>query len=224
VRDTLHNFAMTNSNRTALCEYFERRGFVIFPPRALHRARITYWEIPMHKLLLLVGTLLIGLGAQAAPGDVFLLQIPNINGAINLSKYRGWILVNSFSTGITTPTSANTGGGGASKPMCEPLVLIKPLDTTSPELALAAASGRRFATVTLAALSGGNDHEFLRFVLKNATITSVLFGGDSVSSSRTETLTISAQQLQISSTPQSADGSTGTSSTTDIDCQNGTLQ
>jgi type VI secretion system Hcp family effector len=178
----------------------------------------------MHRLLLLVGTLLIACGAQAAPGDVFLLQIPTINGAVNLSKYHGWILVNSFSTGITTATSANTGGGGASKPMCEPLVLIKPLDTTSPELALAAASGKRFATVTLAALSGGNDHEFLRFVLKNATITSVLFGGDSVSSSRTETLTISAQQLQISSTPQSADGSTGANSTTEIDCQNGTLQ
>jgi len=55
----------------------------------------------MHKFLLLVGTLLIGLAAQAAPGDVFLLQIPNINGAVNFSKYRGWILVNSFSTGIT---------------------------------------------------------------------------------------------------------------------------
>jgi type VI secretion system Hcp family effector len=176
----------------------------------------------MHKFLLLVGTLLIGLAAQAAPGDVFLLQIPNINGAVNFSKYRGWILVNSFSTGITTPTSANTGsGGGASKPMCEPLVLIKPLDTTSPELAQAAASGKRFATVTLAALSGGNI-EFLRFVLKNATITSVLFGGDSVSSSRTETLTISAQQIQISSTPLSAEGMPGTTATTEVDCQNGT--
>jgi type VI secretion system Hcp family effector len=177
----------------------------------------------MHKFLLLVGTLLIGVAAQAAPGDVFLLQIPNINGAVNFSKYRGWILVNSFSTGITTPTSANTGsGGGASKPMCEPLVLIKPLDTTSPELAQAAASGKRSATVTLAALSGGNT-EFLRFVLKNATITSVLFGGDSVTSSRTETLTISAQQIQISSTPLSAEGMPGTTVTTEVDCQNGTI-
>ena len=102
MRDTLHNFAMPNSNRTPLRWYFERRGFVIFSTRSLHRSRM-------------------------------------------------------------------------------------PLDTTSPELALAAASGKRFATVTLAALSRGDDHEFLRFVLKNATITSVLFGGDSVSSSRTET-------------------------------------
>jgi type VI secretion system secreted protein Hcp len=178
----------------------------------------------MHRFLLLLGTLLIGLAAQAAPGDVFLLQIPNISGAVNFSSYRGWILVNSFSTGITTPTNANTGGGGASKPMCEPLVLIKPLDTTSPQLALAAASGKHLATVTLAALSGGDNHEFLRFVLKNATITSVLFGGDSVTSSRTETLTISAQQIQISSTPLSAEGMPGLTSTTDVDCQNGTIQ
>jgi hypothetical protein len=66
VRDTLHNFAMPNSNRTPLCGYFERRGFVIFQTRALHRSRIIYWETPMHKLLLLVGTLLIGSGAQTA--------------------------------------------------------------------------------------------------------------------------------------------------------------
>ena len=179
----------------------------------------------MHKFLLLAGMLLLGLAAQAAPGDVFLLQIPSVNGSVNFSKYRGWILVNSFSTGITTPTSTNTGGGGgASRPMCQPLVLVKPLDTTSPELAQAAASGKRFPTVTLAALSGGDNHEFLRFVLKNATITSVLFGGDSVSSSRTETLTISAQQIQISSTPLSAEGVPGATATTDVDCQNGTIQ
>src|SRR5450432_2040723 len=114
-------------------------------------------ENPMHKFLLLLGSLLIGLAAQAAPGDVFLVQIPSITGGVNLAKYRGWFLVNSFSTGVTTATSYNPGsGGGASKPMCQPLVLIKPLDTTSPELALAAASGKHLATVTLAALSGGN--------------------------------------------------------------------
>ena len=161
-----------------------------------------------------------GMAVQAAPGDVFLLQIPTINGGVNFSKYRGWILVNTFSTGVSTTPSSNTGGGGsAGKTVCEPLTVIKPLDTTSPELALAAASGKHFATITLAALSGGNEHEFLRFVLKNATVTSVLFGGDSVSSSRTETLTIAAEQIQISSTPQRSDGAPGETSTTDIDCQ-----
>jgi type VI secretion system secreted protein Hcp len=174
----------------------------------------------MRKFLLLAGALLIGIAAQAAPGDVFLLHIPTINGGVNLSKYRGWILVNTFSTGVSTTTSSNTGGGGSSgKTVCEPLTVIKPLDTTSPELAMAAATGKHFASITLAALSGGNEHEFLRFVLKNATVTSVLFGGDSVSSSRTETLTIAAEQIQISSTPQRSDGASGETSTTDIDCQ-----
>jgi len=55
------------------------------------------------------------------------------------------------------------------------------------------------------------------------TITSVLFGGDSVTSSRTETLTISAQQIQISSTPLSVEGMPGATVTTEVDCQNGTI-
>jgi type VI secretion system secreted protein Hcp len=174
----------------------------------------------MLKFLLLAVALMMGMAAQAAPGDVFLLQIPTINGGVNLSKYRGWILVSTFSTGVSTTASSTTGGGGgAGKTVCEPLTVIKPLDTTSPELALAAATGKHFTTITLAALSGGNEHEFLRFVLKNAVVTSVLFGGDSVSSSRTETLTIAAEQIQISSTPQRSDGASGETSTTDIDCQ-----
>jgi type VI secretion system secreted protein Hcp len=169
----------------------------------------------------MLGSLLIGIAAQAAPGDTFLLQIPSINGGVGFSKYRGWILVNSFSTGISTPASA-ASGNGAGRPMCEPLMVIKPLDTTSPELALAAATGKHFTTINLAALGSG-EHEFLRFVLKNATVTSVLFGGDSVSASRTETLTISAEQIQISSTPQQPDGSSGPTVTTDIDCQSGRI-
>ena len=184
----------------------------------------------MHKFLILAGAMLIGMAAEAAPGDVFLLQIPGINGSVNFSKYRGWILVNTFSTGISTSSSGNPGGGGGSgKTVCEPLTVIKPLDSTSPELALAAGTGKHFATITLAALGGNergdrNEHEFLRFVLKNAIVTSVLFGGDSVSSSRTETLTISAEQIQISSTPQQSDGAPGATSTTEIDCQSGRIQ
>jgi type VI protein secretion system component Hcp len=128
----------------------------------------------MHKLLLLVGTLLIGLDAHAAPGDVFLLQIPTISGAVNLSKYHGWISVNSFSTGITTPASANSGsGGGASKTMCEPLVLIKPLDTTSPELALAAASAttaNQFNAAICRWLDGRQLHHGYRLPKRHAAI------------------------------------------------------
>jgi hypothetical protein len=41
-------------------------------------------------------------------------------------------------------------------------------------------------------LSRGDEREFPRFVLKNAIVTTVLFGGDRVSRSCSETLTISA--------------------------------
>jgi type VI protein secretion system component Hcp len=104
--------------------------------------------------------------------------------------------------------------------VCHALTVVKPLDTTSPELALDAATDKHLATVILAALSsGGESREFLRFTLKNAFITAVQFGGDSVSSSRTETLTIEAEQIQVTATPQQPDGAGGPPVTTTINCQ-----
>jgi type VI secretion system secreted protein Hcp len=178
-------------------------------------------EKSMRTLALIFGVLLSTLAAQAAPNDVFLMQIPGITGESTHSQYPGWIFVNAFSAGITTPISGATGGGGAGagRTTCHPLVVIKPLDSTSPELALDAATGLRLATVVLVALNGnGGNHEFLRFTLKNAFITSVEFGGDSVSSSRTETITIAAEQIQISATSQSTDGTAGHPVTTQINC------
>ncbi len=172
----------------------------------------------MRTLMLCLGAVLAGVSAHAAPGDVFLMQIPNINGDVTRTHYTGWITVSAFSAGITTPVSTGTGGGGAGRPTCNPLVVIKPLDTTSPELAMAAATGEHLATVNLAALGSGEQREFLRFTLKNAIVTSIVFGGDSVSSAHTETLSIIAEQIQITATPQLANGQAGTPVTTSFSC------
>jgi type VI secretion system secreted protein Hcp len=172
----------------------------------------------MRKFLICVGALLSSVAVQAAPGDVFLMHIPNINGDVTRNHYAGWIAVNAFSAGITTPVDS-TSGSASGRPVCSPLVAIKPLDTTSPELALAAATGEHFATVTLAALAGGGQqHEFLRFTLKNAIITSIVFGGDTAASSRTETVSIIAEQVQITATPQLENGQAGTPVTTNYSC------
>jgi type VI secretion system secreted protein Hcp len=173
----------------------------------------------MHKLFYGVGLVLMAWGAQAAPGDTFLLQIPGIDGGVTRSHYAGWIALNTFSAGITGVTDNGTGAGGASgKTTCSHLLAIKPLDTSSPELAHAAATGKRFATMTLVALAGGDQHEFLRFTLKNVVISSLLFGGDTVQSSRTETLSLAAPQFEITATPQLPDGTSGAPVTADITC------
>jgi len=177
-------------------------------------------ENAMRSLMLFAGAMLMSVAARSAPGDVFLMQIPSINGGVTRSHYSGWIAVNAFSAGISDTAGVNTGGGGGSgKVTCDPLVVIKPLDATSPELAAAAGTGEHFATVTLAAISaGGEQREFVRFTLKNAIVTSIHFGGDSVSSSRTETVSISAREIQITATPQLDNGSLGTPVTTNISC------
>jgi type VI secretion system Hcp family effector len=173
--------------------------------------------------LICIGALLSSVVVQAAPGDVFLMHIPNINGEVIRNHYAGWIAVNAFTAGITTPVDSSTGSASG-RPICSPLVAIKPLDATSPELALAAATEEHFATVTLAALAGGQQREFLRFTLKNAIITSIVFGGDTVASSRTETVSIVAEQVQITATPQLDNGQAGTPVTTSYSRGSGAIR
>lgn len=153
----------------------------------------------------------------AAPGDLFLLQIPGITGEVTRPRYPGWISVNSFAVGISNSAANSGGGAGAGKP----LSIIKPLDTTSPELALLAANGRVQPLVTLVALSGAAGEgrfEFLKFTLRNAVVTALQLGGDSVAAAHTEQLTIAAQQITVTSTPQLPDGRPGTPVTTEIAC------
>ena len=175
----------------------------------------------MRAILFTAGVLFSSVLANAASNEVFYMQIPGITGEVTNNKYVGWIQVNAFSAGITTPISISTGGGaGAGKPSCKPLTVIKPLDVTSPELAKDAALGTRLSSVILVAVSGSGaeSREFLRFTLKNAFISSVLFGGDTNVSSRTETATISAEQLEITATPQRIDGSGGQTVSTQFNC------
>jgi type VI secretion system secreted protein Hcp len=176
----------------------------------------------MRLIPLCAGVLLSAAAVQAAPNDVFLLKIPGITGESTRANYAGWIEVNSFTMGVSSSAGLGSSGGGAGagKTVCHALTLVKPLDTTSPELALDAAADKHLGTVTLAAISGGgNPHEFLRFTMKNAIITAVQFGGDSVTSSRTESLTIEAQQIQVTALPRQLDGTGGQPVTTTIDCQ-----
>lgn len=174
----------------------------------------------MRAILFTAGVLFSSVVANAAPNEVFYMQIPGISGEVTNGKYAGWIQVNAFSAGIVTATSVGGSGAGAGKPSCKPLIVIKPLDTTSPELARDAAVGTHLASVVLVAVSGtgGESREFLRFTLKSALISSVLFGGDTNVSSRTETATIAAEQLEITATPQRPDGSSGQTVSSTFNC------
>jgi type VI secretion system secreted protein Hcp len=163
----------------------------------------------------------LSVAAQAAPGDMFLMQIPNVNGSVTLPGFTGWIPLNSFSAGFTNTIAAGSGGGGAGRLTCNEVMAIKPLDATSPELVQLVATGRHLQTVSLVALSrsdGQGRREFLRLTLKGALITSVLFGGNNAWASRTESLSLDAARIDVTATPLLPDGTPGAPVTTIVDC------
>jgi type VI secretion system secreted protein Hcp len=174
----------------------------------------------MRRLLLAIFAALVSVAAQAAPGDIFLLQVPNINGGVTRQGYTGWIGLISFSAGFTSPLDLSTGQASG-KLTCNEVMAIKPLDATSPELALAVVTGHVYHAISLAALGGGSQHEFLRLTLKNAVITSLTMGGNTSSAARTESVAIAAQQIEITSTPQLPDGSPGQPVSTIVSCNGG---
>ena len=86
--------------------------------------------------------------AQMHAADYF-LKLPGIAGESTDDKHKGWIELDSFSWGDSQSASTATGGGGAGKVSFKPLVVTKPLDSTSVSLLRACASGQHFPTGTI---------------------------------------------------------------------------
>jgi len=87
--------------------------------------------------------------AQAAPAAsaanaVGTLTIAGLQGA-------GSLEVDSYSWGVTSPVSIGSpgGGAGAGKATFSDLVVTRPVDSVSPKLFAAAASGQHFASAAL---------------------------------------------------------------------------
>ncbi len=168
-------------------------------------------------IFIAMGAMLGTCTAQAA-SETFYLYVPGIAGDVLTRGYEGWISVTSFSEGFSNSSAARSGGAAA-RVSCQEFRIVKPLDVTSPHLALAVASDQVFNSIKLAALSTGNRPiEFLSFTLLNATIDAVQFGGDSDTSARVETLSIRPAKVLISYRPQAPDGAPGIPVQATVDC------
>ena len=177
----------------------------------------------MRSIAILIGTLLLSMAAQAAP-ESFYMSISGIKGESLEKAYFGWIPVTSFSEGFMT--SGRPGGGSSGRAVgrvvCQALQVIKQLDSSSPEITAAVATGHNYSEIDLVAVTAGSETsvEFLRFALHNAVISSVTLGGDSSTSARVETVSMSAQKIDVTYWPQNPDGSRGGAIMTTVDCGN----
>jgi type VI secretion system secreted protein Hcp len=82
--------------------------------------------------------------------DVF-MKIDGIPGNSTDEEYREWIKLISYSIGIDQPVSGTGSGGGSGtgRPVFQNFSLVKNIDNTSPDLALASASGTHIKSVTI---------------------------------------------------------------------------
>ncbi len=174
----------------------------------------------MRSIGILIGTLLLSLSAQAGT-ETFYMQIPGIKGESLDKTYVDWIPVTSFSEGFMTSGRAGSGGAGraAGRLVCQALQVVKQLDSSSPAITAAVATGQVFHEIDLVAVaSSDRPITFLKFALHNALISSVTFGGDSSTSARVETLSVTAPRVDVTYWPQLPDGSRGAALTAIVDC------
>jgi type VI protein secretion system component Hcp len=176
----------------------------------------------MRLIGFIIGTFLLSLTARAGT-ESFYMNIPGIKGESVDKAYAGWIPVTSFSEGFVT---SSRGGGGAtgrstSRLVCQALQVVKQLDSSSAAITAAVATGQVFHEIDLVAVTAGGDAAgltFLKFALHNAVISSVTFGGDSSTSARVETVSVSAPKVEVTYWPQSLDGKLGAPLTATVDC------
>ncbi len=103
----------------------------------------------------------------------YFLKIEGISGESTDGGHQGWIDVMSFSWGASKP--ASLGSTQAGRASFGDIMIVKPVDKSSPRLYLACAAGQQFSTATLQGtrlVSGGL--ALLRVVYYEITLTNVI--------------------------------------------------
>src|SRR5215831_3646607 len=110
--------------------------------------------------------------------DIF-AKIGDIKGEAKDDKHKGEIDVLSWSWGITQTGAGHVGGGlGAGKISVHDMAVTKYVDTASPDLMLACASGKQSDEAKLTDRKAGeNPLEYLIPTMNAVIVTSVQHGG-----------------------------------------------
>ncbi len=104
------------------------------------------------------------------------LKIDSIPGEAADDKHADWIEVQSFSHGISQPSTVLGVSGGAlsaEKPVLEDFVIVKHMDKASPKLYLACTNGEHIAEVTMEITrSDGDQEKYFEYLLTDVIISS----------------------------------------------------
>jgi type VI secretion system secreted protein Hcp len=112
------------------------------------------------------------------PTQIF-AKIGDIKGDSVDARHPDEIDVMSFSWGVAHTGPASSGGGGAGgKPTFQDLLIVHPIDSATPALLLACATGRHISQATIShRRAGDNQQDYLTITLSDVTIATVTENG-----------------------------------------------
>lgn len=141
-----------------------------------------------------------------AQADMF-LQLNNINGESQDENFQNAIDVLSYSWGVANSGSAQyQKGSGTGKATFQDLHITKRVDSSSPILFQACATGEHITSGTLSIRKAGGTSAlvYLTYALTNILVSSVSSGSGGADVQ--ESVTLNFQQVKVTYTPQAETG------------------
>lgn len=129
----------------------------------------------------------------------YYLQIDGIDGEVTDKQCPKCIEINSFSWGLSNPTTigSSTGGAGAGKVSFSDINFMHKVDKASPILMQSLATGRHIPKATLyVRKSGGDPKEYMKIVLEDVIISSYSVGG-ATDNVPTDSISINFAKIQF---------------------------
>ncbi len=144
----------------------------------------------------------------------FFLKLDGIKGESTDAKHKGEIEIESFSAGLSNSGSfanAPGAGGGSGKVSFQDIHFTKKVDSSSPLLMLACATGSHVKEATLTCRkAGGDQQEYLKIKLTDCLVSSFQEGGQGDGKLiPVDQLSINFAKINFDYLPQDATGKVG---------------
>jgi type VI secretion system secreted protein Hcp len=138
----------------------------------------------------------------------YFLKIDTIDGESKADKHKKDIDIESFSFGASqSGTFAGGGGGGAGKVSMQDFHFTMGMNTASPALFLACASGQHIPKAVLTCRKAGKDQqEFLKYTMSDLIVSSYQTGGSSGGIVPTDQISLNFAKIEIEYKEQDAKG------------------
>lgn len=147
--------------------------------------------------------------------DAF-LKIDGVKGEARHPEHEDEIEILTFDWSLRRVSTTSFGGGGAGRPVFRDLAAVSRLQSSSPPVMLACASGKHFDKVvlTLRRTIQERDFSFLKVTMEDCLVSSYQQSGSSGDSVPTDSMSMNFSKITVEYKYQNPDGSLGSTSAT----------